>query len=108
MNAKVQSVRKINAAFGLETALQVFQDEISNFDPAATDVEVSLSGREPGRREILIAPGNQARKIQATKFRIPRFQSAIALDGTPQIVAAYAVSRERKRGGRRSCEMVIE
>jgi hypothetical protein len=50
MNAQVQRVREINAALRLETALQIVQNKIGYFDPAATNVEISSRGRKLARR----------------------------------------------------------
>src|SRR5467141_3778508 len=108
MNAQVQRMRKINAAFRLETALRIVQDEIRHLDSAATNVEISLRGREPARRGILSVPGNQARKIHSAEFHIPRVQSAIAFHGTNQIRAAHAMSGERERSGCCSGDTVAE
>ena len=94
MNAQAQRVRKINAAFRLETALRIVQYEIRHFDSAATHVEISLRGREPACCGILSAPRNEARKIHSAEFHIPRVQCAIALHGTNQIRAAHAMSEE--------------
>src|SRR3979490_2449223 len=87
MNAQVQRVRKINAAFRLETALRIVQDEIRPLDSAAANAEISLRGREPAWRGVLSVPRNKARKIHSAEFHIPRVQSAIPFHGANQIHA---------------------
>ena len=52
MNAEAQRMRKINAALGLESALQIIQNEIGYFDSAATNVEISSRGGKLARRGI--------------------------------------------------------
>jgi len=108
MNAKIQRVRKINAAFRLETSLQIIENEIRHFDPAAPYAEISLRGREPAWRGILVVPRNHACKIKIEEFHIPRVHSPATIDGTNQVFAAHAVSRKRKCGGRCSSDTVVE